>query len=80
MAQRTKTPNFPRAVKRMIAYQIQREMARQDCSRASLAKQMGTSRAAINRLLDPENESVTLQTLERAAEVLGKKLEVYFSE
>ena len=43
----------------MIAYQIEREMLRQQVSRASLAKSMGTSRAAVNRLLDPEiNQSL----------------------
>lgn len=70
---------FPRAVKRMIAYQIEREMLRQNYSRARLAEEMNTSRAAVNRLLNPDNRSVTLQTLERAAEILGKKLEIYFS-
>ena len=73
-------PPFPRAVKRMIAYQIEREMLRQDFSRARLAQEMETSRAAVNRLLDPHNQSVTLQTLERAAEILGKKLEIYFAD
>ncbi len=73
-------PAYPRAVKRMIAYQIERELLRQNISRARLAKEMETSRASVNRLLDPENESVTLQTLEKAADILGKKLEIYFSE
>jgi len=71
---------FPRAVKRMISYQLEREMLLQNITRAGLAKEMRTSRAAVNRLLDPENQSVTLQTLERAAEILNKKLEIYFSD
>jgi hypothetical protein len=41
-----------------------------------MAERMKTSRAALNRLLDPANSSVTLQTLERAASVLGKRLQV----
>ena len=72
--------HFPRAVKRMIAYQIEREMVRQGISRARLASDMETSRAAVNRLLNPDNHSVTLQTLERVAEILNKKLEIYFSD
>jgi len=71
---------FPCAVKRMISYQLEREMLLQNITRAGLAKEMRTSRAAVNRLLDPENQSVTLQTLERAAEILNKKLEIYFSD
>jgi len=43
-------------------------------SKTALAARLDTSRAAVNRLLDPENESITLLTLKRAASVLGKKL------
>ncbi len=57
--------------KRMLSYQIEREMARQSISRVDMAKRMNTSRAALNRLLDPENNSVTLQTIESAAAALG---------
>jgi hypothetical protein len=39
-----------------------------------LAARLDTSRAAVNRLLDPENESITLLTLKKAANILGKKL------
>jgi hypothetical protein len=41
-----------------------------------MAKRMHTSRAALNRLLDPDNPSVTLLTMDRAAAVLGKRLKV----
>jgi len=41
-----------------------------------MAKQMNTSRAQINRLLDPDNGSVTLNTLQKAAAVLGMRLEL----
>ncbi|MCL4506328.1 MAG: helix-turn-helix domain-containing protein [Chloroflexi bacterium] len=64
------------AVKRVIAYQIQEEMKRRRLSKADMAKSMKTSRSAVERLLDPGNNSVTLQTLERAAAALGKKLVV----
>ena len=62
------------AVKRVLAYQIQEEMKQRNLSKAVLARRMGTSRSAVDRLLDPENASVTLQTLERAASALNKKL------
>ncbi|HBM91150.1 MAG TPA: hypothetical protein DD400_04675 [Rhodospirillaceae bacterium] len=67
-------------VKRMLTYQIEREMASQSLTRGVMAEMMGTSRAALNRLLDPENKSVTLQTLEKAAGALGKRLEIFFND
>lgn len=56
--------------KRMLAYQFERAMANQGISRVAMAKRMGTSRAALNRLLDPQNPSVTLQTIADAAAAL----------
>ncbi|HKZ40761.1 MAG TPA: helix-turn-helix transcriptional regulator [Candidatus Hodarchaeales archaeon] len=64
------------AVKRVIAYQITQMMVEQNITKTAMAERMSTSRAALNRLLDPRNKSVTLQTLERAATVLGKKLQI----
>lgn len=64
------------AIKRVIAFQIEQEMARQLLTKTQMASQMKTSRAALERLLDPDNSSVTLSTLSRAAAVLGKKLRV----
>jgi antitoxin HicB len=64
------------AVKRVLAYQIEQLMVAQNLSKTDMARRMNTSRAALNRLLDPANPSVTLQTLERAASVLGKRLQV----
>ena len=66
------------AIKRVIAFQITELMKEHNLSKTAMAKQMQTSRSAIDRLLDPQNESVTLQTLERAALVLGKRLQVNF--
>ena len=62
------------AVKRVIAYQLAQEMKRNKISKSALALKMKTSRASLDRLLDPTNSSVTLQTLERAAHALGKTL------
>lgn len=64
------------AVKRVIAFQIEREMKRRKLTKSEMASRMKTSRAALERLLDPANSSVTLSTLERAASALGKKLRV----
>jgi DNA-binding Xre family transcriptional regulator len=62
------------AIKRAIAYQIAEEMKKKKLSKTQTASRMKTSRAALERLLDPKNASITLFTLERAASALGKKL------
>ncbi len=64
------------AIKRVIAYQIEMEMERVKLSKSAMAAKMHTSRPALSRLLDPNNPSVTLQTLERAAMALGKSLRI----
>ena len=64
------------AVKRVLAHQIQKEMEERNISKSTLASMMQTSRSSLDRLLDPENPSVTLLTLESAALALGKKLKV----
>jgi antitoxin HicB len=62
------------ALKRVIAWQVARGMDRRRISKSDMARAMRTSRAALDRLLDPKNESVTLRTMARAAKVLGKRL------
>jgi antitoxin HicB len=64
------------AIKRVIAYQLQNAMHRKHLTKTIMAKRMQTSRSAIERLFDPNNESITLVTLNRAASVLGKRLKV----
>ncbi|HEB93332.1 MAG TPA: Fis family transcriptional regulator [Gammaproteobacteria bacterium] len=64
------------AVKRVIAYQLGEMMESQGLSRTELARRMKTSRASLDRLLDPENASVTLLTLERAARALGMRVKI----
>jgi antitoxin HicB len=64
------------AAKRVIAFQIAKEMRRRRLTKSEMANRMKTSRPALERLLDPANPSVTLTTLERAASALGKKLKV----
>ncbi|UTC79314.1 helix-turn-helix transcriptional regulator [Treponema sp. OMZ 798] len=62
------------AIKRLISYNLLNEMKAQNINKTEMAKKMNTSRAALDRLLNPKNDSVTLATLTRAANVLGKKL------
>lgn len=64
------------AIKETIAWQIAREMEHHNLTKEAMAKRMKTSRAQLNRLLDPTNGGVTLQTLQRAASVLGKHIRV----
>ena len=66
------------ALKRAIALKLQEILEKQNVSRSQLATRMQTSRAAVNRLLDPENSSLTVASLGKAAAVLGKKIEVKF--
>ena len=67
------------AIKRVLAMQLEDMMKVEHLTKTDMAKRMETSRAAVNRLLDPENESVTLQTLKKAAGVFGKKLKLEFA-
>jgi len=62
------------AIKEVLAWQIQKAMKAKGISRNRLAKEMNTSRSQISRLLDPSDGNVTLVTLQRAAEMLGRKV------
>jgi len=64
------------ALKRVIAYQMKMEIEKKNISKTALAKKMGTSRSSLNRLLDPENASITLLTLEKIAFALGMTLSI----
>ncbi len=65
-----------RAIKRVIALQLQEAMTARRMTRAAMAEQMETSRAQLARVLDPNEFNVTLDTLARAAKVLGRSLKV----
>ena len=56
------------------AHQLEKALAEEGLSKSELARRMQTSRPALDRLLDPENESVTLATLEKAARAVGRTL------
>ncbi|WP_245295371.1 helix-turn-helix domain-containing protein [Manganibacter manganicus] len=64
------------AIKEVLAWQIEEAMKEQHLSRKRLAERMGTSRSQIGRLLDPKDGNVTLSTLQRAAEVVGRKVRI----
>lgn len=64
------------AMKRVLVWQITQAMKKQRIAKSALAKRMKTSRAALDRLLDAGNTSVTLQTMGRAAAALGKALTI----
>lgn len=65
-----------RAIKEVLVLQVRAAMKRQGITKVEMAGRMGTSRAALDRLLDSANESVTLGTLFRAASALGADLRV----
>ena len=63
------------AIKFQIARELEREMSKQKISKAEMAKRLNTSRTGIDRLLDPENTSITLNTMAKVAHLLGKKIQ-----
>jgi antitoxin HicB len=62
------------AVKRVLAWQLEQSRRAQGISKSALARQMNTSRTQVDRLLDPNNTQVQLDTLQRAAKALGRRL------
>jgi predicted XRE-type DNA-binding protein len=64
------------AIKRVLAHQLSQEMKRQNLTKTEMAKQMQTSRAQLNRLLDPEKTGVSIDTITRAASVVGRQLRI----
>ena len=68
------------ALKRAIAWQLAEAMKKKKISKSEMARRMNTSRTQVERFLDPENESVQLDTIQRAAAVVGKRLIVIFED
>jgi antitoxin HicB len=62
------------AIKRVLAWQLKQAMQKQQKTKQAMAKQLHTSRSQLDRLLDPSNVSVTLDTITRAARALGKRV------
>jgi hypothetical protein len=63
-------------LKETLAWQVQQAMKKEKITKVEMARRMNTSRAALDRLLDPGNASVTLQTLTRAAHAVGRDLRI----
>jgi predicted XRE-type DNA-binding protein len=62
------------AIKRVLARQVEAAMKEKNFSKAEMARRMHTSRASLDRLLDPDNDAVTLTTLQKAAIVVGRQV------
>ena len=62
------------AIKRVLARQLEAAMKQQELSKTEMARRMHTSRAALDRLVDPENDAVTLSTLRKAATAVGREI------
>lgn len=62
------------AIKRVVARQVETAMQQKGLSKTEMARRMHTSRAALDRLLDPDNTAVTLSTLQKAAIVVGREI------
>lgn len=67
-----------RALKRLLALQIADIMVETSISKAKLAEKMNTSRSQLDRLLDPENTAITLESLDRLARAVGKQVRIQF--
>jgi antitoxin HicB len=62
------------ATKRVLAWQLEQAMKQQQKTKQAMARELHTSRSQLDRLLDPQNTAVSLETITRAAKILGKKV------
>jgi len=65
-----------KAIKEVVAWQLAEAMRERKLSKNQLAKQMHTSRTQVDRVLDPEAGNVTIETLQRVAELLGRRVKI----
>ena len=65
-----------KAIKEVVAWQLAEAMTAKNLTKAKMAELMQTSRSQLDRLLDPEHEGVTLETLQRAAQIVGRTLRI----
>jgi antitoxin HicB len=68
------------AIKRVLAWELEQAMRKQQKTKQAMAKQLRTSRSQLDRLLDPGNVSVTLDTVTRAARALGKRVVIRLAD
>ena len=64
------------AIKRVLARQLEEEMKRQNLTKTEMAHLMQTSRSQLNRLLDPEQTGVSIETITRAASAVGRQIRI----
>jgi RNA-binding protein YhbY len=62
------------AIKRVVARQVEAAMQQKGLTKVEMARRMRTNRSALDRLLDPENDAITLATLQKAAAVVGRQV------
>jgi len=67
---------YGEAIKRVLTWQIEEARKKQSITKSDMAARMGTSRTQVERVLDPRNVAVSLDTLDRAARSVGKKLRI----
>lgn len=67
------------AIKKVIAYALEQKMLAENITISRLAKELDTSRSAISRILDPQNTAITLNTIEKVAKYLGKRIQFSFA-
>jgi DNA-binding Xre family transcriptional regulator len=63
------------AIKFKIARELETAMHKRKITKAEVARRLNTSRSGVDRLLDPENTSITLNTMAKVANLLGKRIE-----
>lgn len=68
------------AIKRVLAWQLKQAMQEQQKTKQAMAKQLRTSRSQLDRLLDPQNVSVTLDSISQAARALGKRIVIHVAD
>lgn len=64
------------AIKKVVAWKLAQAMQRQKISKAEMARRLATSRSQLDRLLDPDNTTVSVATLSKAARAVGKRLKL----
>jgi len=68
-----------KAHKKLLALQLSDIMLEKQITKTSLAAKLKTSRSQLDRILDPDNSSITIEVLERVAHAVGKKLHIEFA-
>ncbi len=68
------------AIKRVLAWQLESAMRKQQKTKQAMARELHTSRSQLDRLLDPQNASVSLDTITRAARALGKRVIIQITD